>query len=209
MKKNVCKICRRVGQKLFLKGDRCFSPKCALIKKSYPPGTKGKRRRRRVSGFGQELREKQKLRNWYGLSEEQFKKYIRKTLDSKKKGEDLEEELIKKFEKRLDNVIFRSGLAKSRKQARQLVSHGFFLVNQKPVDSPSFEVEKEDIVSVKEQKKQKNILKELKILLKKKEAPSWLKVNKEELELEIVGEPNLEEASPPADIPVIFEFYSR
>ncbi len=209
MKKNVCKICRRAGQKLFLKGERCLSPKCAVVKKSYPPGQKSKRRRGAPSDFGKELKEKQKLKQWYRLSERQFKKYVKEILAKTNRNRDLEEELIKKLERRLDNVIFRLGLAKSRDHARQLVSHGFFEVNKKSIDVPSFEVKEGDIISVKEQKKEKPALREIKMFLKKQTPPSWLKIDKEKVEAEVTGDPSLEGVSPPADIPVIFEFYSR
>ncbi|MBU4274910.1 30S ribosomal protein S4 [Patescibacteria group bacterium] len=209
MIKDKCKICRRAGQKLFLKGERCLSPKCAMVKRAYPPGLEKKRKSGAPSGYKKALNEKQKLRNWYGLSERQFKKYVKKTLEKRGKVPDIAEELIKKLEKRLDSVIFNLGLAKSRTQARQLVSHGYFLVNNKPVDVPSFETKKGDIVAVKETKKKRNIFREIAAQIKKKELPHWLEIDADQLVAKIKEEPSLAEVSPPAEISVIFEFYSR
>ena len=210
MQDSKCKICRRLGQKLFLKGERCLSPKCPMVKRAYPPGFERKgRRRRTISDYGKALKEKQKLRHWYGLSERQFKKYVKETLAKQGKVEDVSNELIKRLEKRLDNVIFRLGFAKSRIHARQLVSHGYFLVNKKPVNVSSFELKKGDVITIKKGKNKKIVFKDLPILLKKKQVSSWLELNKEKLEGKFIGEPSLEEAAPPTEIPVIFEFYSR
>ncbi len=203
-----CKICRRIGQKLFLKGERCLSPKCPMIKRAYPPGFE-KRRRKTPSDYRKALSEKQKLRHWYGLSEHQFKKYVKETLAKRGKAEDISNELIKKLEKRLDNVIFRLGFAESRAHARQLVSHGFFLVNKKLVNIPSFKLKKEDVITIKEEKKKNPVFRDLPTLLKKKQVSSWLELNIEKLEGKFIGEPFLEEVLPPAEISVIFEFYSR
>ncbi|PJE69648.1 MAG: 30S ribosomal protein S4 [Candidatus Staskawiczbacteria bacterium CG10_big_fil_rev_8_21_14_0_10_38_10] len=209
MIKNKCKACRRLGQKLFLKGERCLSPKCAMVKRAYPPGLAGKRRKRRLSDYGKALREKQRLRSWYGLSERQFKKYVKEVLSKRGKVENLAEEFIKKLEKRLDNVIFRLGFSKSRSQARQLVLHGYFLINKKPITMPSYEVKKGDAIAIKEGKKRKTALKDLSATLKKKQVASWLKIDKDKLEAELTGEPSLGEVLPPAEIPTIFEYYSR
>lgn len=208
MQNTKCKICRRVSQKLFLKGERCSSPKCPMVKRAYPPSF-GKKRRKKVSDYGRALNEKQKLKHCYGLSERQFRKYVKEALTKRGKTEDVSNELIKKLEKRLDNVIFRLGFAKSRAHARQLVSHGCFLVNGKPVNIPSFELKKEDIITIKEEKKKNPVFSDLPTLLKKKEVSSWLKLNIEKLEGKSIGEPSLEEVAPPAEISVIFEFYSR
>jgi small subunit ribosomal protein S4 len=209
MKENSCKICRRFGQKLFLKGERCSSPKCAMIKRSYPPGQKKKRRTRSMSEYNKELREKQKLRNWYNLKEHQFKKYIQGVLAKRGKTLNLSLELIKKLEKRLDNVIFRMNLAKSRKEARQLISHGYFLVNGKEINIPSFEVKKGDIISLRESKKEKNIFKDFLASSQKIQIPSWVQFNVKKMEGKIIAEPSLEEALPPAEILSVFEFYSK
>jgi len=209
MRNNQCKTCRRLGQKLFLKGDRCFSQKCAMIKRAYVSGPQKKRKKGTHSEYKKSLEEKQTLKNWYGLSEKQFKKYVKDALGKIGKAENVAEELIKKLEKRLDNVIFRLGFANSRAQARQLVSHSYFLINGKSINIPSYSVKKGDVISIKEAKKKKLVLKDISVQLKKKEAPLWLKLNKEKLEGETIGEPNLEEVSPPAEISLVFEFYSR
>lgn len=204
-----CKICRRVGQKLFLKGERCFSPKCAMVKRAYPPGFEAKRKRGAPSEYKKALTEKQKLRNWYGLSEHQFKKYVKEVLAKRGKVQDIAGEFIKRLEKRLDNIVFRLGFANSKTQARQLVSHGYFLVNNKPVNIPSFELKKGDIITLKESKKKKGVIRDITPQLKKKEMPSWLELNKDTLAGTLKAEPILTEILPPAEISIIFEYYSR
>jgi len=204
-----CKICRRLGTKLFLKGERCLSPKCALVKKPYPPGMKGKRRRRGISEYGKELREKQKLRNWYNLRERQFRKYVKEVLEKRGRVEDAGALLIKKLAMRLDNVVFRLGFASSRIKARQLVSHNHFLINGKKINIPSYQVKKGDRISLAPNSQKKAVFQNINIILKKHEPPSWLKLNVEKSEGEIVSEPTLEEVAPPAEISTIFEYYSR
>ncbi len=209
MQYDQCKTCRRLGQKLFLKGDRCFSPKCAMVRRASTPGTQKKKRGGSPSEYKKSLEEKQTLKKWYGLSERQFEGYVKKTLAKMGKVDDVSAELIRRLEKRLDNVIFRLGFAKSRWQSRQLVSHSFFLINGKPVNMPSYEVKKNDVVAIKEHKKAKGIFKELANELKRKEVPAWLSLDKDKLEAKTIGEPNLDEVKPPAEISLIFEFYSR
>ena len=149
------------------------------------------------------------MKKWYGLSERQFKRYVNETLEKMGKVDDVSNELIRKLEKRLDNVIFRLGFAKSRVQARQLVSHGYFLINDNPVNIPSYQVETNDTVTLNGNKKGKGVFKELAVELKRKEVPVWLSLSKEKLEGKIIGEPSLDEVKPPAEISLIFEFYSR
>lgn len=209
MIKAKCKICRRLGVKLFLKGEKCLSPKCPMIKRSYPPGQKGKRRKGSPSEYAVQLAEKQKLKIWYNLAEGQFKNYVKAVLGKRARIEDAATELIKILESRLDNVVFRLGFAQSRVQARQLVSHSFFLVNGRAVNIPSFRVKKGDVISLKPQKIEKSIFKNLKSLLKKHKTPDWLELNVEKLEGKVIGQPKLEEAAPPVEISAIFEFYSR
>lgn len=204
-----CKTCRRLGQKLFLKGERCFSAKCAFMRRASTPGPQKKRRGGAPSEYKKSLDEKQTLKKQYGLSERQFKRYVEETLAKMGKVDDVSAELIRKLEKRLDNVIFRLGFAKSRVMARQLVSHGYFLINGKPVNIPSYQVQKDDLVALKPQKKTKGAFKELANELKKKEIPAWLSLDKDKLEAKTVGEPNLDEVKPPAEISLIFEYYSR
>ena len=209
MSNNVCKICRRLGQRLFLKGEKCLSPKCIMVKKSYPPGPKKKRRFSRLSEYGKELAEKQKLRDYFGLRESQFRKYVRLVLKTRGEAEDTTLLLIKKLERRLDNVIFRLGFARSRKEARKLVSQNHFLVDSKPVNIPSFAVKKGQVISFKKSKKKKQFFKNLSLKLKNYQPPSWLKLNQEKMEGTVVGEPKGEDIASIADIPSICEFYSR
>jgi len=204
-----CKICRRLGVKLFLKGDKCFSSKCPMVRKAYPPGLRGKRKIKALSEYGKELREKQKLKNWYNLKERQFRKYVKEVLEKRGRVKDTAVSLVKTLESRLDNVIFRLGFANSRVQAKQFISHGHFLVNGKSIDTPSYQLKKGDIVALKPQKIKKTIFQNLKNLLKKHKTPSWLELDAEKLEGKVIGEPTIEEVAPPVEISAIFEFYSR
>lgn len=195
-----CKRCRRVGQKLFLKGERCFSQKCALVRKPYIPGLHSRSRRRRgLSEYGQQLIEKQKVRYSYGISEKQFKNYFKEIISQKGNKEEL---LASKLECRLDNIIFRLGWAPSRRLARQLVSHGHILVNQRKLDIPSYQVKPKDKIKIKNQKKVKTIL-------KKHELPAWLKLDKKKLEGQMSGRPQLEDLNKIGQIGMIIEYYSR
>ncbi len=180
-----------------------------MIKRASPPGPQRKRSGRSQSEYKKSLREKQALKKWYGLSERQFKKYVKQSLAKMGKVENVSNELIKELESRLDNAVFRLGFANSRIQARQLVSHGFFLVNGKPVNIPSYSVKKGDVIAVKESKKKKNFFKEMPDQLKRKETPAWLSFDKVKFQAQAIGEPNLDEVKPPAEISLIFEFYSR
>jgi len=210
-----CKTCRRLGTKLFLKGEKCFSPKCPMLRRPYPPGRR-KRRRRNVSEYGRELQEKQKLRNWYNLGETQFKNYVKDVLKKRarsskgiKEEKDAPTLLIQKLESRFDNIVFRMGFAHSRPQARQLISHGHFLINGRKVNIPSRQLKKGDKVGIAKRSKKSNTFKDLPTILKKKEAPSWLSINVSKLEGEVKSLPTLEEVAPPVEISMIFEFYSR
>src|SRR3989344_4145887 len=187
------KMCRRLGIKL------CTSVKCPIVK----------RRTRALSEYGKELREKQKLRTWYNLQEKQFKKYAKDILSLKQRKEDAATLFIRKLENRLDNVVFRLGFASSRRQARQLISNGHIKVNGKIIDIASFEARKGDIVEVDQKSKSKNIFKDVLIVLKKHQPPSWLKLDAEAFKGEVMGQASLEEAAPPAEISLIFEFYSK
>ncbi len=209
MKTNTCKICRRTGQKLFLKGEKCYSAKCPLIRKPYPPGQKKKKKGRSFSEYGKELMEKQKIRNWYGVSERQFKKYIKDILSKKGKVEDASLDLIQKLEKRLDNVVFRLGFASSTTQGRQIISHSHFLVNGRTVNIPSYQVKKGDIISLKEGKRKKEFFKKVLLTMKKVNLPSWLEIDKEKVTAKVIGEPSLNDSEIPVKISSVFEFYSR
>jgi len=204
-----CKICRRLGVKLFLKGEKCLSPKCPIVRKPYPPGQKGKRRTGGLSEYGKELREKQKLKNWYNLKERQFRKYVKTALEARRKVEDASVFLIRLLENRLDNVVFRLGFAPSRAAAHQLISHRHILVNERTINIPSYSVKKGDIIQVKPSASKKSVFRNLPAILKKHKPPSWLELNAEKLEGKVVNPPNLEEAAPPAEISSVFEFYSK
>ena len=200
-----CKKCRRAGQKLFLKGERCFTPKCAMVKKPYAPGIHGKKRRM-VSEYGAQLAEKQKVCRIYDIREKQFKRYFREA--SQEKGV-IGSNLLRKLETRLDNVVFRLSLAESRKKARQLVSHGHILVNDKKVNLPSFQVVPKDVIKIKPSSLKLGPFKDLKVKFKKFEPPKWLSLNKIKLEGKIVSWPKQEDISISADIQMIVEYYSR
>lgn len=209
MSDSKCKICRRMGVKLFLKGERCATQKCQMVKKPYPPGKKGKRRPTPLSEYGRELREKQKLKNLYNLKERQFKNYVKGVLKKRGKVENASDLLVKILESRLDNVVFKLGFTSSRSQARQLVSHGYFLVNGRPTNIPSRQLKKGDIISIKPQKIKKSIFKDIKSIVKKAKVPSWLEFNVEKFEGKLKEEPTLEDIIVPVEISSIFEFYSR
>ncbi|MBT4277876.1 30S ribosomal protein S4 [Candidatus Falkowbacteria bacterium] len=210
LKQPQCKICRREGKKLMLKGERCLSPKCAIVKRNYPPGLHGiKNTRRKISEYGKQLREKQKAKKIYGVLEKVFKKYYEKAISSKG---NVSENLINLLEARLDNVVYRSGIASSRKQAKQLVGHGHFFLNKYKTDIPSCQVSIGDIIKIKESKKDKNFFKNLKESLKGKkgqEIPSWINFDKEKMEIKILSNPSISEMDQGFDTKMIIEFYSR
>ena len=201
-----CKKCRRAGQKLFLKGERCFSQKCAMIKRPYAPGVHGKTLRRRISEYGKQLSEKQKVRHTYGVSEKQFKNYFKEIVGQKGNKEEL---FIKKLEGRLDNVVFRLGWAKSRRLARQIVSHGHILINNRKVNIASYQVKKGDILKIKAQSKKTALFQDLKTFLKQYEVPLWLTLDKKTLEAKVKNQPKVDDLSSIGEISMIIEYYSR
>ncbi len=208
MQNSRCKICRRFGQKLFLKGERCFSNKCAMIKRPYGPGQQGRTsRRRKISDYGRQLIEKQKLRLWYNLSEKQFRRYVSEILNKPKRYQNPTESLIQKLESRMDNVVYRSGLADSRVQSRQLIVHGHFQVNGRKVDRPSFSVSKDDEISLKKGHEDRGAFK--KAGEKKGEVCAWLKLDAQKKSVTLLRQPSLEEVNPPAQVSTILEFYTR
>jgi len=209
MAETKCKICRRLGTKLFLKSGKCSSAKCPLLRKPYPPGIKKNKRNKGLSEYGKELREKQRLKKWYNLREGQFSKYVKQILNKGGRVADTSALLIERLESRLDNAVYRLGFALSRSQARQFVSYGHFLVNGKPVDVPSYSLKKGDKITLKPNSQKKKVFADMLPVLKKYSAPSWLKLTAEKFEGEVVGKPNLIEAAPPAEVSSIFEFYSR
>ncbi len=198
-----CRLCRREGQKLFLKGERCYSTKCALEKRNYAPGQHGQSRKK-MSEYGLQLREKQKAKRFYGLLETQFRNLFDKA--AKRKGITGENLLIM-LESRLDNVVFRMGFASSRKEARQLVTHGHFTVNGKKVDIPSFEVKAGDVVRVKEKSVSSPKFKEIKDMTIS--VPSWITVDVDKLEGKVVSLPKREDIDTPIEEHLIVELYSK
>ncbi len=205
----VCKLCRREGEKLFLKGQRCFTPKCAFERRSYPPGEHGKDsqfRRRRVSDYSRQLREKQKTRRVYGITERQFRRYYRTALQERgMTGENL----LRLLERRLDNVVFRLGYAESRAQARTLVTHGHFNVNGRRTDIPSMLVREGDEIEVREGSRKRTYFKQLPELAESKTVPEWLERDISILFGKIVKMPERMDVDANLNEQLIIEYYSR
>jgi small subunit ribosomal protein S4 len=201
----VCRLCRRYGEKLYLKGDRCFGPKCAFTKRPTPPGG-ASQRRRKVSDRGLQLREKQRARVSYGLLERQFRGYYDEAL---RKTGVTGDQLIRSLESRLDNVVYRLGFADSRKQARQLVRHGHVSLNTRKTDIPSAQVKVGDAVGFTARGAKSEYAKTLKETLRSKSQPSWLTVEVEAMRGRVIAEPTLEGAEALFDPNVIVEYYSR
>ncbi|MBA1336378.1 MAG: 30S ribosomal protein S4 [Firmicutes bacterium] len=199
----VCKLCRREGIKLYLKGDRCYSDKCGINRRSYAPGQHGQGRRK-VSGYGIQLREKQKAKRYYGVMESQFRKYFE--MAERMKGA-TGENLIRILETRMDNVVFRAGLASSRKEARQLVKHGHFKVNGIGVNIPSYLVKVGDVIEVVENSKGSEKFKEL--VNDQRVAPDWLEVDLDNMKVRVVALPKREHLDIPLEEHLIVELYSR
>jgi small subunit ribosomal protein S4 len=201
----VCRICRREGLKLFLKGSRCFTRKCAFERRSTPPGM-NTMRRRKVSEFGLQLREKQKVRKSYSIMERQFRNYFAKA--EQRQGM-TGENLLRLLEMRLDNVVFRMGFASSRAQARQLVSHGHFTVNGRPTNVPSFGTKIGDRIEVRETRRNREFFKVATETMKAAQIPEWVSVDPTKLSGTIVSEPAREQMPPEFNEQLVVEFYSR
>lgn len=204
----VCRLCRREGEKLFLKGTRCFTEKCAATKRAYPPGQhgQGKGRRSKQSNYGLQLREKQKVKRVYGVLEKQFRRYFHTA--SKTKGV-TGKVLLQLLERRLDNVVFRMGLAISRAQARQIVRHNFILVNSRRVNIPSFLVSKDDLVQIKAKDKAMNKIKEIMEVSKERTVPPWLEFDKNQISAKVIRLPEKEDIQMPIQEQLIVELYSK
>jgi len=201
-----CKLCRREGEKLFLKGQRCLSDKCPIAKGAPPPGQHGGNMRRKTSEYGVQLREKQKVRRVYGVLERQFHRYYEKA--SKMRGI-TGENLMVLLEQRLDNVVYRLGFAPSRKSARQLVRHRHFTVNERIVDIPSYQVKPGDVVKVRDKSKRMDVIHlALKELGRAAELP-WFRLDKAKLEGEMLQLPTRLEIPTPAQEQLIVELYSK
>ncbi|HZV12043.1 MAG TPA: 30S ribosomal protein S4 [Candidatus Kapabacteria bacterium] len=202
----VCKLCRREKQKLFLKGAKCFSEKCPVEKRNYPPGQQGQNRRSKLSEYGIQLREKQKIRRTYGVLEVQFRNMFEHA--QKQKGV-TGDNLVKLLERRFDNVLYRLGLAASRKQARQLILHKHFLVNDKPVNIPSYELEVGDVVRVREKSRKLDAIHESLKRIRDTSVPAWLSLDKAQLTGTILNAPERADINLNANEQLVVELYSK
>ena len=202
-----CRLCRREGMKLFLKGDRCFRDTCAVEKRNFPPGQHGRNHRPKIVGYGVQLREKQKVKRIYRVLENQFANYFETA--EKRKGITGETLLIL-LERRLDNVIFRLGFAPSRDQARQLVTHGHVLVNEKKLDIASAQIKSGDVISLIERtRKNKQVLDSIGTIGGRGGVPAWLQLDAEGLKGTILALPKREDVQMPIDEQLIVELYSK
>jgi len=202
-----CRLCRREGMKLFLKGDRCFKDSCAIEKRNWPPGVHGRDRRRKMSGYGLQLREKQKVRRIYGVLEKQFSNYFEKA--DKKKGI-TGEMLLTSLERRLDSVVFRLGFAFSRNQARQLIAHGHIFVNGRKVDIPSAQSSAGDVVTLRERsRKNQQVLDSVATVGGRGGVPAWLELDADNLKGAVVSLPKREDLQMPIEEQLIVELYSK
>lgn len=201
-----CKQCRRAGEKLFLKGQRCSTPNCAMVKRNYPPGLHGVKGSRRMTDYGTQLNEKQKAKRQYNILEKQFKIIFEK---ARRQAGNTGENFLVLLEMRLDNAIYRLGLAESRAQARQLVNHGHFTVNSQPVNIPSYILKSGDVIKIKTNKSRAKIFLNLSEKHKSKEMPDWLNFNQKELAGKVLHQPNITVLKPNFNVQMIIEYYSR
>jgi len=189
-----CHVCRRAGTKLYLKGDRCYTPKCAIVKRNYPPGVQGaKKGKPRLTTYGQQLREKQKARMYYGISEKQFRNYFAKAAQKTGNTGDL---LLQLLEMRLDNVIHRLGWSTSHRFVRQAVSHGYFLVDGKPVNIPSYQVKTGQVITIRPKSLMMKHFQNMLPTLEKIETPGWVYGERASFEGKVVGAPTLADNPP-------------
>lgn len=204
----VCRLCRREGMKLFLKGERCYAEKCAIEKRNVPPGSQQGRRRRpsKVMGYGLQLREKQKVKRTYGVLESQFRRYF---AEAERQRGITGETLLQLLERRLDNVVYRLGLATSRSQARQLVRHGHFYVNGKRADVPSYSLKEGDAVSVRERSNKKASILYAMEEVKGRGIPGWLQFDASAMTGRVASLPTREQINLPVQEQLIVELYSK
>lgn len=202
---SICSQCRRAGQKLFLKGEKCMGPKCALVKRNYIPGQHGPtNKNRKLSSYGKQLREKQQAKKFYGLREKQFANYV---AEASKRTGDTSKHFVDYLESRLDNVVYRMGLSSSRAGARQIVCHGHIAVNGKKVDIPSYRVSVSEEIGLTDTAKKRKAFENISEKLMKTEAPAWLHVDSKKAAAKVLSQPTLD--TPPFNPKVIIEFYSR
>ncbi len=199
-----CRKCRREGEKLFLKGDRCYTRSCAVVRKSKPPGEGPRRRRPRRSQYQLHLREKQKARRIYGLREQQFRNYV---AQAKRQKGVTGEALLTLLERRMDNMVYRAGFASSRQQARQMISHGHFELNGRATDVPSVLLREGDTVAVKEGRRER--VKGIVEAAIDRDPPAWLERNTDAMRFQVISMPNVEQTGQNIAANLIVEFYSR
>jgi small subunit ribosomal protein S4 len=202
----VCRLCRREGMKLFLKGERCYTEKCAIEKRNLPPGQHGKLRKAKVVGYGLQLREKQKVKRIYGVLENQFRRYFE--MADRTRGI-TGETLLQLLERRLDNVLYRLGLATSRAQARQLARHGHFTVNGRKVDIPSYQVKPGDVVGVRASSAENPAIQHALEEVKGRGVPEWLSFDQGTMSGRIASLPTREQINLPVQEQLIVELYSK
>ncbi|MGH9146046.1 MAG: 30S ribosomal protein S4 [Vicinamibacterales bacterium] len=202
----VCRLCRREGMKLFLKGERCYTEKCAIEKRNFPPGQHGKTRKAKLAGYGVQLREKQKVKRIYGVLEDQFRRYFEAA--ERQRGI-TGETLLQLLERRLDNVAYRMGLATSRPQARQLVRHGHLQVNGRKVDIPSYSIRVGDVISVRATSQKDVAVQHALEEVKGRGVPEWLSFDVEKMSGRIVSLPTREQINLPVQEQLIVELYSK
>ncbi|MFW5972053.1 MAG: 30S ribosomal protein S4 [Bacillota bacterium] len=203
---SVCRICRREGEKLYLKGERCYTDKCAIERRPYAPGEHGQGRRGKQSEYGMQLREKQKVRKIYGILEKQYRRYF-ETADNMPgvTGDNF----LQLLERRLDNVVYRLGFATSRNEARQFVLHGHIFVNGSKVNIPSYQLDVDDVISVKDSSRKSTRFKEVFEFNAETTVPEWLNVNIDKAEGKVLALPSRDDIDYPVEEHLIVEFYSR
>ena len=202
----VCRLCRREGMKLFLKGERCYGEKCAIERRNVPPGQHGKGRRAKLQGYGLQLREKQRVKRMYGVLEHQFRRYFKEA--DRRKGI-TGETLLQLLESRLDNVVYRLGFATSRSQARQLVRHGHFKVNGRRADIPSYSLRAGDVVSVRDSSRKSQLITHAIEEVKGRGIPEWLTFDLDKTAGTVVSLPTREQINLPVQEQLIVELYSK
>lgn len=202
----VCRLCRREDTKLFLKGDRCYTDKCGVERRHYPPGQHGQNRRRKASDYGEQLREKQKVKRMYGIPERQFRGYYHRAV---RMNGITGENLLMLLERRLDNVVYRLGFASDHAEARQLVRHGHFLVNNQRIDIPSYLVRMNDAITVKEKSKKITRVTESIASVDRRGVPQWLELDKDNFRGKMKSLPAREDFTMPIREQLIVELYSK
>ena len=205
-RESVCRLCRREGMKLFLKGDRCFKDSCAIEKRNFAPGQHGKDRKSKVIGYGLQLREKQKVKRIYGLLEGQFRNYFEKA--ERRKGV-TGDTLLQMLERRLDNIVYRLGFATSRAQSRQLIGHGHVRVNSLKVNIPSFQVKAGDVISIREKSQKNPLIVNSVEMVGSRGIPSWLELDGSKFSGKVLSLPKREDINLPVQERLIVELYSK